>query len=312
MIDPLTFASRAMGGRLVIHLAATASDEPRAHRDATNAIARVGRWADRLSRYLPASELSALNADPASSVKVGPTLAGALRVGQRASHGTDGLVDITLLDARQAAETSGSPSAVPWMDHAWSLTCGQRGAAVVHRIPGTHFDLDGVAKGWLAERALGLLSSWSSAVVDADGDLAIRCAQGRHWAVAIDDPRDPGAMLAVMYLRAPAGAWPSRWGVATSGISVHRWRGRGGERRHHLIDPRTGLPAVTDVVQATVVGASASEAEGLAKAAVIAGSAEGLALLERAAVPGAVLLTDRGETLATPQTLDLLDDPGDA
>ena len=117
-------------------------------------------------------------------------------------------------------------------------------------------------------------------------------------------------MLAVLYLSAAAETWPSRWGVATSGTSVHRWH-RAGDTRHHLIDPRTGLPAVTDVVQATVVSGSACEAEGLAKAAVIAGSEEGLALLERSSVPGAVLLTDRGETLASPQTMDLLDDPGD-
>jgi thiamine biosynthesis lipoprotein ApbE len=70
------------------------------------------------------------------------------------------------------------------------------------------------------------------------------------------------------------------------------------------------VAAVTDLVQATVVADSASEAEGLAKAAVIAGSEEGLALLERAGAQGAVLLTDRGETIASPRTLALLDDPG--
>jgi hypothetical protein len=53
-------------------------------------------------------------------------------------------------------------------------------------------------------------------------------------------------------------------------------------------------------------------AEALAKAAVIAGSAEGLALLERAGIAGAILLTDRDEVLALPSTLALLDPPGDA
>jgi thiamine biosynthesis lipoprotein ApbE len=60
------------------------------------------------------------------------------------------------------------------------------------------------------------------------------------------------------------------------------------------------------VVQATVVAGSALRAEALAKAAVIAGSVEGFALLERAHVRGAVILTDRGEALALPQTLALL------
>lgn len=308
LIEPLTYPTRAMGGRLVIHLSADPTDEVRARRDASTVMARVGRWADRLSRHLAASELSALNDDPAASVPVGPTLAGAMRAGQASAHATGGLVDITLLEARLAAEAPDMQVATPAPDRAWRLVPGQRGSAVVHRAPGVHFDLDGVAKGWLADRALGLLWSWPGAIVDADGDLAVRCPPGRHWAVAIDDPRDPGAILAVLHLSAAPSTWPSRWGVATSGTSVHRWL-RSGEVRHHLIDPRTGVPAVTDVVQATVVAGSAAEAEGLAKGAVIAGSDEGLALLERSGVGGAVLLTDRGETLASPRTLDLLDEP---
>ena len=89
--------------------------------------------------------------------------------------------------------------------------------------------------------------------------------------------------------------------MATSGTSVHRWN-VAGEDRHHIIDPRTRKPAVTDVVQATVVAGSALIAEALAKAVVIAGAVEGFALLERARVRGAVVLTSRGETLALPNT----------
>jgi hypothetical protein len=46
----------------------------------------------------------------------------------------------------------------------------------------------------------------------------------------------------------------------------------------------------------------------IAAAEPIGGSVDGLALLERAAVRGAVILTDRGETLALPSTLALLAD----
>jgi thiamine biosynthesis lipoprotein len=80
----------------------------------------------------------------------------------------------------------------------------------------------------------------------------------------------------------------------------------GGAASHHLIDPRTGRPAVTDVVQATVVAGSALRAESLAKAAIIAGSVDGFALLERARVRGAVLVTSNGEVRALPVTMSLL------
>ena len=90
--------------------------------------------------------------------------------------------------------------------------------------------------------------------------------------------------------REPAG----RFGLATSGTSIHRWV-REGVPAHHLIDPRTARPAVTDIVQATVVASSAREAEIFAKAAVILGSDAALAALDRPGVLGAIVLTERGE-----------------
>jgi FAD:protein FMN transferase len=303
-IVPLTVATTAMGGRLLVHLATSADDE-RARRQAQLLLSRIGRWADRLSRHLETSELSVLNADPRSSVPVGPTLGAVLWAALEAADESERLVDITLLGARLIAE------GLPFTDFAagtprdWSLESGPRRTAVVRRAPGVRFDLGGVAKGWLAERGLARLSSWPSAVVDADGDLAVRCGPGDTWAIAVDDPRTDGAAIAILHLSAAATGWPGHWGVATSGTSVHRWR-QGETLRHHLIDPRTGAPAVTDVVQATVVCGSAVRAEALAKAAIIAGTTDGLALLERAGVAGAVILTESGETLALPQTLTLL------
>ena len=333
-IVPFSHTATSMGGRLVIHLevddaAATRGDRYAARtgrvsagRASAAAAERIECWAARLTRHSELSELSALNADPRSEIPVGPTLATVLRAGRVATETSEGWTDITLLDARLAAEglaeglsaegLSADKSAGNLANESgrisgafdWSLVPGRRGSAIVRRPPGLRFDLGGIGKGWIADRALHLLAAWPSAVIDADGDLAIRCAPGRVWEVAVDDPRAPDMSLAVLRLAAPAGL-PVRWGVATSGTSIHRWT-VDGRPRHHLIDPRTGLPAVTDVVQATVVAGSALRAEALAKAAVIAGSVEGFALLERARIRGAVILTDRGETLALPQTLALL------
>ncbi len=320
-IAPLSVATAAMGGRLTVHIDPTApspatgcssndirpgESEERARRDAGRVLARVGRWAGRLSRHLPESELSLLNADPQPAVHVGPTLAAALRSGLGAAEASGGLVDITLLDARLAAEGL-VPAPPRFGSRAWDIEPGPGPGATVRREPGVHFDLGGVAKGWLADRALALLQGWSSVVVDADGDLAIRAAPGSRWAVAVDDPRAEGASLAILALSASRDGWGERWGVATSGTSIHRWQ-RDGVASHHLIDPRTGAPAITDVVQATVICASALRAEALAKTAVILGSVNGLAMLERVGVRGAIVLTDRGDVLALPSTLSLLAD----
>jgi thiamine biosynthesis lipoprotein len=60
-------------------------------------------------------------------------------------------------------------------------------------------------------------------------------------------------------------------GVATSGIGRRSWLGEDGMPAHHLLDPATGRPAFTGVVQATAIAPTAVEAEWRAKAAVLSG-----------------------------------------
>jgi thiamine biosynthesis lipoprotein len=87
----------------------------------------------------------------------------------------------------------------------------------------------------------------------------------------------------------------SRGGVATSGRDHRRWATERGEA-HHLIDPRTGRPAETDVLSATVVGSSAARADVAAKVLLIAGSDAGLAWLEREPDLAALIVLEDGAT----------------
>ena len=112
-----------------------------------------------------------------------------------------------------------------------------------------------------------------------------------------------GHDLVVLELTAREDRPATRFGLATSGTSVHRWVGRDGVARHHLIDPRTGQTAVTDLVQATVLAGTARAAEAWAKTAVILGSEAALEALDRPGIEGAILLTDREETITLPSTL---------
>lgn len=299
-IEPVSADAPMMGGRVSIHLI-DRGDPARLAAAGARILDRLAAWADRLTRFTTTSELSRLNGAPGSLVPIGPTLTAVLDWARRAEGLTDGLVDAALLDARLAAEagrdpdgfTGGRPAPA---SRRWSLDRRARGA-VVRREPGVRFDLDGVAKGWLADRALALAPA-RSAMVDGDGDIAVRVAPGDHWPVGIADPRTPGHMLAVLDLQPDRDA-TTEMGVATSGTSVHRWTHRG-RRAHHLIDPRLLRPADTDVVQATVLAATAREAEAWAKVAVIRGSAGAFAALDHPGVSGLLLLTDDGDLRATP------------
>jgi FAD:protein FMN transferase len=80
--------------------------------------------------------------------------------------------------------------------------------------------------------------------------------------------------------------------AATSRCDRHRWL-RGGNERHHLIDPSRGLPAEGDLRTVTVVAQSASEAEVLAKDLFLRGERSACAEANRCGMP-AVLVTADG------------------
>jgi FAD:protein FMN transferase len=310
----ITHRTRAMGGRLEIHLDAPAEAGAEAERQAHRTAERVRAWATMLTRHEPESQLMRLNADPRFGVPVGPTLAAALRWATEAGELTGGTVDVSLLDARLRAEAGVAPG--PGAPRAgdsssddtrnagaarpWRLVLGERHrSGRVERQPGIRLDLDGVGKGWIADRALALLPG-TGALVDADGDIAARVLAGSRLEIGVGDPRQDEHLLAVLALA--GGPFGSRtYGVATSGTSVHRW-GADESARHHLLDPATGESALTDVVQATVIAATAREAEAWAKAVVIRGTLAGLDLVERSTALGAIILHRDGRILALPRT----------
>jgi thiamine biosynthesis lipoprotein len=86
--------------------------------------------------------------------------------------------------------------------------------------------------------------------------------------------------------------------AATSGRDYRRWLA-GGKPVHHLIDPRTGLSAETDVLAVTVVAPHAWQAEAGAKAALIQGSRNGLDWLQHKEELEGLMITEQGEVLET-------------
>ena len=302
--EVVSWSAPQMGGVVRVAISTTLDRRAGAELGSRRAVQRIGAWAARLTRFEEASDLSRLNASRAARVAVRPTISAALRWAETAQRRSGGLVNPTMLDERLAAERGVGTDDAPPAERAWAIAAGARGSTV-WREPGIRFDLDGLAKGWLADRAAELLAGWPGAAVDADGDIALRADPGVEWLVDIADPRsgvsgtDAAEPLATLRFRGGDG-WSQTYGVATSGTSVHRWRQATGSEAHHLIDPRTRRPAETDIVQATVVAPTAREAEVIAKSAVILGSAQALGHLDRSAALAAVLLLESGDVVCLP------------
>jgi thiamine biosynthesis lipoprotein len=135
------------------------------------------------------------------------------------------------------------------------------------KVPeGLQVDLGGIAKGWIVEQGARLLiaKGYRQFVYNAGGDMVCQGSMnGRPWRIGIADPFRPADNLLVLDVESLA--------VATSGTYRRSWI-RNGRHMHHIVDPRTGLPAETDVVSCTVVASSLVAAEWMAKTALILGS----------------------------------------
>ena len=220
----------------------------------------------RLTRFDPDSDLCRLNADPRELVPADPILRRFAEAVRWAGERSGGLVDATCLPAVEAAGyrdhwtpetgTAGWAAGAPadWRP-AWAQV-GVEGDAV-RRPPGTRLDSGGLGKGLAADLMAAALAACGAWVIDCGGDLRIG---------GLDDLQRP------VDIAAPDGAAPihrlhlARGAVATSGVTRRAWAGG-----HHLIDPRTGRPADTGIVQVTALARTGLEAEVRAKTALLAG-----------------------------------------
>jgi thiamine biosynthesis lipoprotein len=196
---------------------------------------------------------------------VSPELEALLHESLRAFEISDGLVNIAVLPALMAAgytrdfdagptPPTAAPAAVaPLPD---LLEVRHREARLVK---GAAIDLGGIAKGWMADQLAEHLGT--NVLVNLAGDLFARGGgeTGEGWPVGFGDKT---LLLKDM-------------GAATSGTTKRAWTGG-----HHLIDPRTCLPAESDLREVSVLAATAMDAEVYAKVALLLGSRDAAKWLE--------------------------------
>jgi thiamine biosynthesis lipoprotein len=158
--------------------------------------------------------------------------------------------------------------------------------------PGMRIDLGGFAKGHAVDRCITLLQRMGirHAIVSAGGDSRLLGdRRGRPWTIAIRDPRNADAVVALLPLQDVA--------VSTSG-DYERCFVRDGVRHHHLLDPRTGR-SPSHIRSVTVVAPDGLTAEALGKTIFVLGVERGLAIAEGVGDVDAVVIDADGRLHCT-------------
>ncbi|MGD9957982.1 FAD:protein FMN transferase [Nocardioides sp.] len=236
------------------------------------------------SRFRTDSDLTRVNNHPGQWVEVDQILIAAIDTACEAARKTDGLVNpllgrplVTLgydrdFDLLVAAEEESSlvPEVTPSPDiAAWQQIGLDPGGAVIIPV-GTALDLGSTGKAWAADLVAAAFADLldSPALISLGGDIRISENDGTPWEIAISErPPDllgePGDTVVVGL---------DSGGLATSSTRVRQWR-RGGVRRHHLLDPRTGLPAPEVWRTATATGPNCTAANTASTVAIVLGEA---------------------------------------
>jgi thiamine biosynthesis lipoprotein len=249
------------------------------------------------SRFRDDSELSALNRSAGRPFEAGPFLLEALEVAMHAAAVTDGDVDPTigrsinglgwdcdfsvLVSRREQDRFEIVPAA------GWRAIRIDRERSLVRVPAGVEIDLGATAKALAADRSAdsASLATGSGVLVNLGGDLAVAGPPpDEGWSILVtDDHRSsPDADGQTIAIRGG--------GLATSSTTVRRWRA-GGNEHHHILDPRSGLPADEVWRTVSVAAATCVDANTASTAAIVRGR-EALSWLRLAGLPARLVGAD--------------------
>ena len=254
------------------------------------------------SRFRADSELVTLNAAAGATVHVSPLLAEAIGVGLSAARDSGGDVDPTLgaslvrlgydRDFEQLPADGDQVAVTVWRASGWQQVHLDVDAGTVRMPAGVHLDLGATAKAWCADRAAARIHAelGVGVLVSLGGDIAVAGqAPAVGWPVRVQDR--PGLPTAAA--DGPTATVSIRsGGLATSSTAARRWR-RGGQSLHHLLDPRTGMPAWSRWRTVSVCAPTCLMAN-VATTAAIVRADNAVAGLQRAGLP-ARLVSRTGE-----------------
>lgn len=231
----------------------------------------IFKFEKRFSRFIESSEISFINRRAGLETPISEEMLAFLTRARSASEATEGLYNPFILPALQRSGYLKSAVAEYSNDDAPDYTSrlvfspsdlelSKARVTIPHH---SALDAGGIGKGYLADQIGQMLREYDAAGywIDVSGDIATfgRDENGEHFRVAIQDTDD--------FIICP----DMQLGVATSGTRIRHDAEKNG-LSHHIIDPRTGKSAATDISLATVIADDTTTADILASCAIIVGA----------------------------------------
>lgn len=238
----------------------------------------IFKFEKRFSRFLPDSELSFFNKNAGTQQKISAEFIDILQESKIMAERTKGIFNPFILPNLQKAGYKNTMLKEhkndDFLDFSsrklasyTQLIIGKDWAQIPY---GSAIDLGGIGKGYLLDRLAEIIEKTiDNYWVSLGGDVIAKGKNesGKPWVINVQKANASGPIAYIENLSM------QRLAATTSGIDTRKGVNKG-KNWHHIIDPRTNLPSVSDVVVSTVCNSSAVKADVLAKVAVIVGSTE--------------------------------------
>ena len=265
-----------------------------------------------LSNTIENSEISAINQNAGKdAVKVSDDTLYLLKEAREIYDFTQGAFDITIApiidvwgftkEVKKVPDEETLKQKLDLVDMK-KLQINEKNKTVFLEESGMAIDLGGIAKGYATDKVneIFIENGITSSVISLGGNVSVtgKKEDGSKWKVAIQDPLNKEGYVGVLYVEDTS--------VVTSG-GYQRFFEENGKTYHHIIDPKTGMPADTGLLSVTIVCKNSTKADGLSTSVFIAGLEKGWQMWKDSQDFGIVFITDKKEIYVTPDIADIFE-----
>jgi len=277
--------------------------------------AEVYTLENELSRNLPASEISKINAQSGLlPVTVSQETFDIIADAVSYSEKTNGAFDITIApvmdiwgftDSKFRVPSASEIQAVLPLVNWQKIILDKTKLTVELPVKGMALDLGGIAKGYSSDKVQAVMRGYNitSALISLGGNVAVfgTKADGSLWKIAITDPAAPDSYIGVLNATDVS--------VITSG-GYERNFIQNGITYIHIMDPALGTPVKSDLLSVSIVSADGVQGDSLSTALFVMGKDKAIAYWQAHKDFACILVTSTGEVFASTElrnTFSLMD-----
>ena len=272
------------------------------------AINEVKRIENLISDWIPTTLVSVINANAGvKPIKVNEELFELIERSIKISKLTDGAFDISYASMDKIWKFDGSMTRMPSPEAIQNsvvkvgyknIILDKEKLTVFLKLKGMKLGLGGIGQGYIADKIKEVLKEKGvvAGLINVSGDISTWGKQpdGQQWKVGIKNPINKNKIFASFPLEDTA--------VETSG-SYEKYVTFNGIRYSHIIDTRTGYPAI-GLTSVTIFAKTTELADALATGVFVLGKEVGMNLVNQLPGIGCIMVDDKG-TIIVSKNIDL-------